>query len=104
MEGSLTCLRWPRAQHGAHLATVQRLALVPVELLLEVRLGVGRSCEKGQWDFELLATECAYSYGGSGTQPLNSLRLRFAISALVLHRTREVASPVKIKRHQYRRV
>jgi hypothetical protein len=56
-----------------------RLALVPVELLLKVGLSIRRFGKRGQGHLELLAAMFADSNGGSATQPLMTLSVRFGM-------------------------
>jgi hypothetical protein len=54
----------------SRLANVLTLALVSIKLSLEVCLGILRSCEGAQGNFEFLSASRAYPDSRSRTEPL----------------------------------
>jgi hypothetical protein len=67
----------------AHGFAIRRLAIVPIELLLQVRLSVGCFRERRHRNFELLAAKFAHCNGGSATQPLDDPKRAFWHGRLV---------------------
>jgi hypothetical protein len=80
----------------SNLATIQRLAFMPIELLLQVRLSFGSFCQMHQGNFELPAAQLADSDRGSGTQPFDDLELPFWHGRLSIPEC-ELGLPVPLK-------
>jgi hypothetical protein len=64
-------------------AAVLVLAFVPVELFLEIRLGVRESSESAQWGRELLATCSAGNDTRHRSKCLTILTARFVMSFML---------------------